>query len=257
MEQIELRPIHCASISGGKDSLYMMLTVLNNLDKYPLDCVVHWDLEIDWDWSKQVVNDIEQRLKKIGVPMYRIKPSRTWQELYDKYNMPSRVARWCNSRYKLDCKRQFVRWAKSQNCRPIFYIGFCSDETKRFKYTVGDIDWQTAKFVYPLAEEGIEESTVLEWAKHQPIFKNWYKHFKRQGCKLCPMLSKKELAYMKKNEPDTYEFYFKCVFEWEEHYKHGYFSGEWAADVKKRVETKWTSILEMEEAQTSIFDFID
>lgn len=97
MEQIELRPIHCASISGGKDSLYMMLTVLNNLDKYPLDCVVHWDLEIDWDWSKQVVNDIEQRLKKIGVPMYRIKPSRTWQELYDKYNMPSRVARWCNS----------------------------------------------------------------------------------------------------------------------------------------------------------------
>ena len=32
---------------------------------------------------------------------------------------------------------------------------------------------------YPIAEEGITEDIILEWAKTQPIFDNWYKHFTR------------------------------------------------------------------------------
>lgn len=46
---LKLRPIHYASVSGGKDSFYMLNLILNNLDKYPLDMVVNFDLEIDWD----------------------------------------------------------------------------------------------------------------------------------------------------------------------------------------------------------------
>lgn len=44
---LKLRPIHYASVSGGKDSLYMLGLILENQDKYPLDVVVNFDLEID------------------------------------------------------------------------------------------------------------------------------------------------------------------------------------------------------------------
>ena len=46
---IILRPIHYASVSGGKDSLYMLLIILKNPQKYPLDLVVHFELETNWE----------------------------------------------------------------------------------------------------------------------------------------------------------------------------------------------------------------
>ena len=45
---IVLRPSYWASVSGGKDSLYMLLLILAKPDKYPLDGVVHFELEIDF-----------------------------------------------------------------------------------------------------------------------------------------------------------------------------------------------------------------
>ena len=39
-----IRPIHYASVSGGKDSLFMMKIILENPQKYPLDIVVHFEL---------------------------------------------------------------------------------------------------------------------------------------------------------------------------------------------------------------------
>ena len=56
-------------------------------------------------------------------------------------------------------------------CRPIWYIGLCADETKRFKVELNDV---CAGVRYPLAEAGIIESDILEWAKHQSIFNNYY-----------------------------------------------------------------------------------
>lgn len=43
-----LRPSYWASVSGGKDSLYMLKYILTNIDKYPLDGVIHFELEIDY-----------------------------------------------------------------------------------------------------------------------------------------------------------------------------------------------------------------
>lgn len=48
MDELKLIPTHWASVSGGKDSLYMMDVIFNNLGKYPLDGVVHFELEIDY-----------------------------------------------------------------------------------------------------------------------------------------------------------------------------------------------------------------
>ena len=79
---IMLRPVHYASVSGGKDSLYRLLMILGNPSKYPLDRVVHFELEIDWDWSKKVIDYMENMCKKVGVKFVRIKPRKSWEELF-------------------------------------------------------------------------------------------------------------------------------------------------------------------------------
>ena len=276
---VSLRPIHYASISGGDDSFKMLDVILKNPDKYPLDLVVHFDLDIDWGWSKNVVNFIEERLNAVGIKFVRIKPRKAWEELYDKYGFPNAHARWCNSDYKLDCKKQLNEWIQSQNCRPVAYIGFCADETSRFKYEIGNII-EGQDVVYPLAEEGICEAEVNEWARTQPIFDvevkatqesikaglagrklNWYRYFDRQGCMLCPFLSMKEMAFLLMTEPDNFKYMFNCIKATErrileEKGKVWLFKGEGADVIEERVRTKWASILQYEANQMTIFDFI-
>ena len=256
---VTLRPIHYASVSGGKDSLYMLNLILNNLDKYPLDMVVHYELEIDWDWVKDVIDFMEQRCKEAGLKFLRIKPRKTWEELFEKYDMPRKLsARWCNSHSQLDAKEQLNQWIKSQNCRPIAYIGLCADEVKRFKYNVGVDNWELQDICYPLAEEGINEDVILEWAKSVPIFKDWYKHFNRQGCMLCPMLTMKEKAYMYLYYPDKFEYYIEHIRHWESNYNSDYFDEPLERHVN-RIKTKWVEILktETETEQMTIFDYIN
>ena len=63
--EIVLKPSHWASVSGGKDSLYMLLYILLNLDKYPLDGVVHFELEIDFPFIKNVIDYMESEIFRI------------------------------------------------------------------------------------------------------------------------------------------------------------------------------------------------
>ena len=255
-----LRPIHYASVSGGKDSFYMLNIILNNLEKYPLDMVVHFELEIDWNWSKQVVELIQARCESAGIPFLRIKPRQSWEYYYKKYGFPNAKARWCNSEYKLDCKKQLETWIREQNCRPVAYIGFCADETSRFKYEIGK--WEEQDCCYPLAEEGITEDTILEWAKTVPLFDNYYKYFRRQGCKLCPFLSMKEMAYLYIKDSDTFDYMFECIKQTEERIlkeknKKWLFRNVGADIIRERITSKWYNYLTFEMNQIDMFEIYD
>ena len=185
--ELALRPSYWASVSGGKDSLFMLNLILHNLDKYPLDGVVHFELEIDYPF---------------GIRFVRIKPTKSWYELYERYGFPTRVARWCNDKYKLTAKKQLQEFMKTQGFYTVFYIGYCSDEEKRFAKRV---DLQKVER-YPLVEESIEEDTVWAWAKTQPIFNHYYLTQKRCGCMYCPMTSFINFAYLYKYYPDHFAF---------------------------------------------------
>lgn len=214
--QIELYPTYWASFSGGKDSLYMIYYILNHLDKYPLTGVVYFDLETDFPFIKNVVDYVESELKRYGVPMLRIKPRKSWHDLYAKYGgYPCRVARWCNSHYKLDAEKQLKEMMASQGKRVIFYIGFCADEIKRFRFDLNDRSSNVTQ-IYPLAEAGINESEILEWAKNEPIYNDYYKYNDRCGCICCPMSSLKNLVYTKKYYPTEYEYYMNLALETDE-----------------------------------------
>lgn len=208
---LALRPSYWASVSGGKDSLYMLNLILHNLDKYPLDGVVHFELDIDYPFIKDVVDYMEAECKKHGIRFERIKPRKTWEEWYYSivpsekfgdhiYGFPTRKARWCN-KLKMDAKSQLVNFMRSKGFYCVWYIGYCADEVKRFsKRNAGVTE------VYPLVNEGIYEYEIWQWAKNQPIFNDYYKTNKRCGCMYCPMASKINFAYLYKYYPKNFEY---------------------------------------------------
>lgn len=200
--EIALKPTYWASVSGGKDSLFMLYYILNHLDKYPLDGVVHFELEIDYPFIKNVIDYMESECQKYGIRFVRIKPRQSWEELYTKYNFPTRVNRWCNSKYKLDAKNQLVEFMKKQGYNTYFYIGYCVDEKERYSNRRTSI----LKEIYPLVESNIIESDILEWAKNQPIFNDYYKYNTRCGCMFCPLSSYLNLAYLYKYYPKEFDF---------------------------------------------------
>lgn len=195
-----MHPSYWASLSGGKDSLYMFHFILQNADKYPLDGVVHFELEIDYPFISDVVDYAEEECRKRNIAFRRIRPRKTWLELYAKRGFPTRNCRWCNSEYKLDAMRRFSDELKNKGLYSITYIGYCVDEERRMlsqKKT-------NPQNVYPLAENGIIEATILEWAKKQPIFNNYYKYNRRCGCMCCPLASMNSSAYLRYFYPDEF-----------------------------------------------------
>ena len=98
--ELVLRPTYWASVSGGKDSFFMLNYILHNLHRYPLHGVVHFELEIDYPFIKEVIDYMEEQCKKAGIVFYRIKPRVPYMDLYEKYGFPTKIVRWCNSEYK-------------------------------------------------------------------------------------------------------------------------------------------------------------
>lgn len=261
MQSIELtlRPSYWESVSGGKDSLFMLNLILHNLDKYPLDGVVHFELEIDYPFIKNVIDYMESECKRFGIRFVRIKPRKTWEELYYKkhnfseksiiYGFPNFHKRWCNGEYKMDAKNQLEEYLNSLNSYLVCYIGYCVDEEKRYKKRK-----QAGKTeIYPLVENNIREETILEWAKTEPIFNNYYKFFRRCGCMYCPMTTRLNLAYLSKYYPENYAYMMEKIRETEKIYSE-YYGRSYAAlsrnpkynadYIENIIKTKWLKKLE-------------
>lgn len=207
--EIALKPTYWASVSGGKDSLYMLNLILHNLDKYQLNGVVHFELEIDFPFIKNVIDYMQVECEKHGIPFIRIKPRNTWKELYDKWGFPTRTTRWCNSKYKLDAYKQLVEFMKKQGYAVYSYIGYCADEKPRFEKR--NVLFER----YPLVEEGIEEETILKWAQNVDLFNDYYKYNKRCGCMYCPLMSYENMAYLYVYYNDKYKFMLEKMKETE------------------------------------------
>ena len=198
--ELKLIPSYWASVSGGKDSLFMLNMLLNNPERYPLDGVVHFELEIDYPFIKNVVDFMAVKCAERGVKFVRIKPRKTWEELYNRYGFPTRRARWCNSKYKLDAAAQHEAYMKSIGYEVHSYIGFCADELNRIDRRKSD------KEHYPLYDFGILEGDILKWARNVPEFNNFYKSHIRCGCIYCPMLSMMDAADLYKYYPDNFNY---------------------------------------------------
>lgn len=251
--------VYCANVSGGKDSLFMLKHILSNLDRYRLNFVVHYELEIDYPFIKNVIDFMESECKKFNIPFYRIKPTNSWYELYDKYGYPTRKVRWCNSKYKLDCAKQINAHYLAKGIKVIHYIGYCVDEYNRYSKRNNQYE------IYPLVNDLINESTILEWARHLPIYNDYYKYNKRCGCMFCPMSKLRNFAYLLKYYPNHYNTMISLMRDTE--YKRSLelgrpFSctqsnGKYGVDyLDNIVKSKYVKLLNYELLQGDIFDFV-
>lgn len=247
--ELALRPSYWESVSGGKDSLYMLNYILHNLDRYPLDGVVHFELEIDYPVIHDVINYMEHECNRFNIPFLRIRPRKTWEELYKLWGFPSGIVKWCNSEYKLDAKKQFEEFLRNRGFYSVQYIGYCFDEEKRWSKRKNNKVIE----VYPLVEAGIVEDDILEWARNQPIYNDYYKYNRRNGCMYCPNSSLSCHAYLLKYYPENYAYMMTKAAETERELekKCGHAVSVWQGNPKynteyrdKIIRTKWFPKLE-------------
>lgn len=135
---------------------------------------------------------------------------------------------------------------KANGKKSVMYIGFCADEYKRFKYELNDRN-ENVRQIYPLAENGINELDIWEWAKTQEIFNDYYKWNKRCGCICCPMSSIDNLVYTKVYYPQEYKKYMSLALETEKalEEKLGRKFSVWASDPKYNTEYKMRRVEEI------------
>lgn len=251
--KIMLSPHYVACVSGGKDSLFMLKYILSNLDKYPLNAVVHCELEIDYPFIKNVIDYMESECRRFGIPFFRVKPRYTWEEHFYSHRTrgknkdriigyPNRILRWCNSEYKMTCIEQYKKWQAENGHYVVSYIGYCVDEESRYKKRLS----KQLHERYPLVEAKVEEKDILEWAKEQPIFNNYYLVNARCGCMGCPCASKITWAYLHKYYPDKFEYFVGKIKENEQVYGRDF----WNEPLPKwydSIVNKWTRKLEEKE----------
>ena len=89
----------------------------------------------------------------------------------------------------------------------------------------------------------------------QPMFGDWYKVFRRQGCCFCPFLSTMEIAYMAKHFRDRWEKFIKCVEEYEQKFKRNWRANDDAAGLKRRAEGIWRKRLDFAEQGAGLEEF--
>ena len=239
--EITLNPTYWASVSGGKDSWYMLNVILNNPVKYPLNGVVYFDLETDYPFIKDVINLMKKRVKNLGIPFLCIKPRKTWKELYNKFGYPNRVVKWCNYNYKLDCKAQLIEWERSKGNQVNFYIGLCVDEEKRYK------NKEYKNSIFPLVNENIEEKYILEWARKQEIYNDYYKYNNRCGCIGCPMADLKKEVYNYLYYRPQWDTYMRLALESEKEIeeKYGHPYSIWQGNPKYNTEYRMKRVEEL------------
>ncbi len=204
---------HIASVSFGKDSLAMLLKILENPKKYPLDEIVFCDVRAtetesgNFDIQEQFINETLPQIEKLAkVPVKIVKAGTTFEEQFYKkkgqrakhpntnYGFPMTICAWCNDRLKM---KPLDKYFKEQG-EHIRYIGLAYDEPKR-------IARLEKNEVAPLYEMEITESEALWICQKNDLLSPIYKYFKRDGCWFCPKQSMESLEIVYNEFPKYWE----------------------------------------------------
>lgn len=211
---------YIASVSFGKDSLAMLLLILEH--HLPLDEVIFYDTGMEFDAIYQTRNKVVEILKLNGIKYTELKPTMDFESKMYKYPHESRKGEikqgygWCGG---------LCRWGTTEKLRAIEnyckgeevhqYIGLALDEPLRLA-RIG------ANKSSPLAELGYTEKMALnlcysygfDWLETKgcadPV--RLYDILDRVSCWCCRNKNLKELYNYKIRLP----YYFNRLIELEE-----------------------------------------
>lgn len=207
-----------ASVSFGKDSLAMLLYVLEN--KLPLDEVVFYDTGMEFQAIYHIRDKVRALLQEHGVIFTELQPQRPFR--YDMLCRPKtkkdgRVAYgdgWCGgpcrwaTKYKLQAIQRFKA---SLNDEVTDYVGIAADEPERFEKA------KCEGKVLPLVQWGMTEDDCLQycrdhgfsWREWSPVvasgFVDLYDILDRVSCWCCTNKNLKELRNIYKYLPQYWQ----------------------------------------------------
>lgn len=200
--------IYIASFSGGKDSVAMVLRLIEK--GYPLNRIAYIDIGLEFGEMNNYIKICERKFKELkpDLKFDRIKPKKTFEEYFytvkkkgkfkgQIYGWPFTAGfnSWCNDRLK---QRPFREYLKQFNDEVIVYLGIAADEPKRLKKL------QSNKKA-PLAEWGMTEDDCLKYIKEKGFWNPQYWKFERQGCYLCPKQNNNSLKVLRRRYPDLWQ----------------------------------------------------
>lgn len=194
------KPFYSVNISGGKDSLFMFSELILK-NKMPFHQVVTAELEIENPIETRVKKFVEDRCNEYGIPFIRVKPNYSYQHQYDYFGkLPNSNFMWCQKYYKQYALKDVDKAVYKRGFTNVHYIGFCADEERRF-YRIG---LNNGTVIYPIADAGICEDYILDWARHCELFDGWYEKFDRLGCTMCPYGKADEIEWLLKKGYTVY-----------------------------------------------------
>lgn len=197
--------IYIASFSGGKDSVAMVLRLIE--ENKPLDRVAYIDIGLEFGEQNNIIKICERKFKELkpGLIFDRIKPEKTFEEYFytvkkkgkfkgQIYGWPFTAGfnSWCNDRLKQRPFRKYLKQFKDEDV--IIYLGIAADEPKRLKKLESNRK-------APLAEWGMTEKDCLRYIKEKGFWNPMYWKFERQGCYLCPKQNNKSLKIVRSRYP--------------------------------------------------------
>lgn len=211
---------HIASVSWGKDSLAMLLMLIEK--NYPLDEVVYFDTGMEFQAVYNLRDKIKPLLESKGIKYTELKPK--CEFCYKMFDKPVKAKNgtihygysWCGGRCRWGTTEKLV--ALEKYCKgAIQYVGIAGDEPKRLdgifeiekdenkKFVLNEkgcakIGKQISNFnkTYPLAEWGMTEKDCLQYCYDKGYY--WledgidlYSILDRVSCWCCANKNLKEL----------------------------------------------------------------
>lgn len=190
---------YIASVSFGKDSLAMLLLILEK--DMPIDEIIFYDTGMEFQAIYNVRNKIVDILKEKNIKFTELKPKQPFEyTMFDKIvkhrnGTESKGYSWCGGRCRwgtTEKNKIITKYLKEKyNDDYIEYIGIASDETERIRY--GNIHKS-----YPLVKYNMTEKECLKYCRDRGF--NWledkidlYDVLDRVSCWCCSNKNLKEL----------------------------------------------------------------
>lgn len=198
---------HIASVSFGKDSLAMLLKLIEL--EYPLDEVVFYDTGMEFQAIYEVRNRVVQILNDKGIKYTELKPEYDFEwKMFDKpvngrKNGFHYGYSWCGGRCRwgtADKLKALEKYCKG--C--IEYVGIAVDEPQRLQKE------RRGNKAFPLADWNMTEADCLEYCYEKGF--QWledgiplYSILDRVSCWCCSNKNLKELENIYNQLPEYWE----------------------------------------------------
>ena len=199
---------HIASVSWGKDSLYMLLRLIQ--EGAPLDEVVFFDTGMEFQAIYDTRDAVLPLLAAHGIKYTELQPENSF--LWKMFDKPVNGKNglhfgysWCGGRCRwgtTEKLRALDRYAEAQNA--LVYVGIAADETARLEK-----ERKPYKH-FPLADWGVAEDEALQgcYAAGFEWLEEGYRLYDlldRVSCWCCANKNLKELRNIRKHLPKCWE----------------------------------------------------